>query len=98
MDMPSILGMSVLNKKQVPNKISKYPVIIGKISIPARAHMNKPSSFIQDVDMLVANNKKAFVYNSGNVDIVNERGIRTIKFKNKKSAALYLMKAGWQYV
>lgn len=58
----------------------------------------KKSRFIQDVDMLISNNERAFLYDSGKVDITKATGIKTVRFPNKKSAALYLMKAGWQYV
>jgi len=99
----------VIRKKQVPMKMSSVPVgrnVSMKINpMPIGKNIKSPmvksaasSKYIQAVDMMIANNEKAFLYDNGNVDIQKPTGIKTIKFPNKKSAALYLMKAGWKYV
>jgi len=57
------------------------------------------SGFVEDVTLLVNNlNDKAFIYNSGKIDVIKNGTIVVRKFPNKKDASLYLLKAGWQYV
>ena len=59
----------------------------------------RKSTFIEDVDMLITDyNDKAFIYNSGKVDIIKNGVQKTVVWPNKKAAALYLMKTGWKYV
>ena len=59
----------------------------------------KRSNLVHDVDLLMTDyNDKAFVYKSGQVDIIKKGVTKTVKFPTKKEAALYLMKAGWKYV
>ncbi len=59
----------------------------------------KQSGYIEDVDLLITDyNDKAYMYNSGKVDIIKGGNPKTINFPSKKDAALYLMKAGWKYV
>ena len=61
--------------------------------------MKKQKSYVEAVDLLITDyNDKAFIYNTGKVDIVKDGNLKTVKFKNKKDAALYLMKTGWKYV
>jgi hypothetical protein len=59
----------------------------------------KKSMLGEDVVLLVNNlNDKAYLYNSGKIDIIKNGNIVIRKFPNMKDASLYLLKAGWQYV
>jgi len=99
MIVPNILGMRIISSAPVANRISSRVARVSTISVPTRTRIVKKSKFIQDVDVLVDNfNSQAFLYDSGKVDIKKKEGIRTIKFRTKKDAALYLMKAGWKFV
>jgi len=103
MNIPNISGIRILNKEEMAEK-RQEPVeeVMRKINrgiptVPMK--INTTSSFGEEVDMLMNSyNDKAFIYNSGKVDIVKKGNIRTIKFKSKKMASLYLMKVGWKYV
>jgi len=78
----------------LPSRIQPKRVII-----PARPSVTKKSKFIEDVTLLSNNlNDKAFLYDSGKIDVIKNESIVTRKFPNKKDASLYLLKAGWQYV
>jgi hypothetical protein len=66
--------------------------------VPTKS-ITKKSQFIEDVVLLMNNlNDKAYLYNSGKIDIIKSGNIVVRKFPNKKDASLYLLKAGWQYV
>lgn len=99
--IPNVSGISYINiqKQQLmPGVKGRRRPGIMPVGVTKRKAISKKSAYIQDVDMLVANNEKAFLYDNGKVDITKDTGIRTITFPSKKAAALYLMKAGWQYV
>jgi hypothetical protein len=99
----NITGYSIFEK---PSGIMKSPA---KAKLRPRALQaqtplsitKKRTAGIIDIpaDILTTeNNDKAFLFENGNVDILKPVGVRHVKFKNKKSAALYLMRAGWKYV
>ena len=98
MNIPNVSGISYINKNNsaLMRGIKQKPKI-NMVSLKSKG-ITKKSAYVQDVDMLVANNEKAFLYDSGKVDITKDTGVRTVKFPSKKAAALYLMKTGWQYV
>lgn len=99
MAIPNVLGMRILSSPQVSNRVTSRVARVGTISTPPQKRIVKKSRFIQDVDILIDNfNDQAFLYESGKVDIKKKDNIRTIKFRSKKDAALYLMKAGWKFV
>jgi len=59
----------------------------------------KKSAYVADIDLVMKRYKdKAFIYNTGYVDIIKDGIINTKKFKTNKDAVNYLMKIGWEYV
>ena len=78
--------------KLIKNNFGKKPIKSGLIK-------NYNSAFIQDVDILIDDyNDKAFIFDSGRVDIIKNGELIVRKFQNKKDAYLYLLKTGWKYV
>ena len=80
-------------------KASKRPRLSPSIPVPNIKMPRKQKSYEEAVDLLITDyNDKAFIYNSGQVDIIKKGSLKTVKFNSKKDAALYLMKTGWKYV
>jgi len=96
--IPNLLGMSLFAKKKTNVLVDKKQNIPMSV-VPLSKKVSRKSDYAEDVDLLVTEyNDKAFLYNSGKVDIIKNGNIKTVKFKSKKDAALYLMKTGWKYV
>jgi len=96
MELPNITGINIYNRKINIPMPNKAPV---KNKTTLKNIASRKSSFIEDVDLLVSGyNDKAFLYNSGKVDLFKDGKIKTIKFSTKQAASLYLMKVGWKYV
>jgi len=95
--MNGILPMTEVSglKRKLPRLGTVVPIKTTSLA----KEVGKISSYTEDVDLLVTDfNDKAFIYNSGKVDIIKDGNPKTIKFGTKKDAALYLMKVGWKYV
>lgn len=92
------------NPFAIRNKMSHQTQIIGNpfsklFSRPVKHSITNKSHFVEDVTLLMNSlNDKAYLYNSGKIDIIKNGDIVVRKFPNKKDASLYLLKAGWQYV
>ena len=101
MNIPNISGIRILNKPQsMPDRLGSGVAGIKNLQIAPKTNLMKETSdFGEEVDMLTNSyNNRAFLYNSGKVDIVKGGHIKTVKFKTKKHASLYMMKVGWKYV
>ena len=101
MTIPNVSGISPLKATMIvpmrkPKKRMPIPTMrTNVLSQGKRAQ----KSYVEAVDLLITDyNDKAFIYNSGKVDILKNGDLKTVKFKSKKEAALYLMKTGWKYV
>jgi hypothetical protein len=100
MDIPNISGIKLLQGKTgIYTNIAPRAIGTNIRPVNNRPKITKKSSFIQDVTVLMTDyNDKAFLYDSGKVDIIKGNNLKTTRFKNKKDAALYLLRAGWKYV
>jgi len=92
MELPNITGIKIYPRSiDIPKAPSKKTALKNIAS--------RKSEFVEDVDLLVSGyNDKAFLYNSGKVDLLKNGKIKTIKFPSKQAASLYLMKVGWKYI
>jgi hypothetical protein len=100
MGIIDIMGFNIMDKPNPGNTMPRTkrirPQLIGN---GLKGKVSKKSAFVEDVDLLVTQyNDKAFLYNSGKVDIIKNGNIKTVKFKSKKDASVYLLRTGWNYV
>ena len=99
MGIPNVLGMRIVSSTPVQNRIKQTIPRVVAIGSPMSRQITKKSKFVEDVNVLTSGyDDKAFIYDSGKVDIKKNNMLKTIRFKNKKDAVLYLMKAGWKFV
>jgi hypothetical protein len=95
-----VIRPSVGNPFAGKDKAARLPKpLSGMFAKTKSRYAPRNNSLGQEVVLLMNSlNDKAYLYKTGQIDVIKDGNIHVRKFHNMKDASLYLLKTGWQYV